>query len=248
MESWKTQRILHFFNRATSVKDIIKSSLLKDDPEQGAKKGYVIGQLVAERILDTRNRLPAQRFRTYEQLCDVKGLGTDKLHDLAKSLAIPADTYFQQRLFDNLLLGNWEVAARRTTFEDANTFQQVASSACALKAVVAEQLYGAPNAFGEELNRLQHLAIQNGYLEQWGDAYIGGYNFAIWWYLFDYDNWFTFERIQTVCNEYLGYHHLPADRIAFFQLRGISHGPMTATRQQNLLPIIVNHGERVVTT
>ena len=248
MESWINQRILKFFNAAHKVADITESPLLEDDPTKGAANGYTIGKTVAQRIFDTRNNLPARRFRSTEQLLAIQGFGTDKLHDLSTSLAIPADTFFRNRLFDGLLFDNWVVEAQRTVFDDEATFAAALQSAGNLKAVVANQQYEALTPYAPEVLRLQHLALQNAQLERWEDAEIASYNYAIWWYLFDYDNWFSFEQMQQACAGYLSYHSQREDRIELFLLRGFVDPAMLPMQRRNLLPIIVNHGERVITT
>jgi len=71
--------ILRFVNGETAEKISMK---VKDDPNRGYDTtgiGYTIGETVARRIVERRDREP---FRSVNDLREIAGLGQDKIHDL----------------------------------------------------------------------------------------------------------------------------------------------------------------------
>ncbi|MCH9657871.1 hypothetical protein K0U27_04095 [archaeon] len=80
------ERILFFFNNASSYHDITEQ--IKDDPKFGklSKKEYGIRKKLAQQIISSRNRLPKKQFQSLEQIDSIKGVGKDTMHDIVVSL------------------------------------------------------------------------------------------------------------------------------------------------------------------
>lgn len=82
------KRILSFLNRAKEATDIAGTEPKYGpvvDHKRGPISGYDIGETVAERILDKKKELKGNKFTDITELNEIKGLGQDKLNDLAYS-------------------------------------------------------------------------------------------------------------------------------------------------------------------
>jgi hypothetical protein len=237
--TWQAQRVLDFLNAVKDASAITDSPLLQD----ADGTGYVIGQTVAQRILEVRQGLRFRQFRTWEELQGIPGLGVDKLRDLITSLAVPADRFFLEKLFDGLLLENWKVVPLSQEFTDPLSFRQQLSSAGGVKEVVAQLLSGGYSSTGEESQRCRHLAIRNAFAERYPVAHLAAFQFAYWFYLYDYDNWFSFTRMRETCEQYLSYHRQAAHQLELWLLKGFNQLPDEEIGHHNILPVIVNHGE-----
>ena len=84
--SESTEHILSFFNNVTDYKEIVEH--IQDDPKFGksSKKAYGIRKSLAQRILNTRGKLPKKKFQSIDQLNSIRGIGKDTLHDIIDSI------------------------------------------------------------------------------------------------------------------------------------------------------------------
>ena len=74
-------KILQFFNKAKTPEEIING--ISDDPTFGkSKTTYGIRPSVAKRILDTRAKLPGNKFAEIQQIDKIPGIGPDTLNDI----------------------------------------------------------------------------------------------------------------------------------------------------------------------
>ena len=74
-------KILQFFNKAKTPEEIING--ISDDPTFGKSKAtYGIRPSVAKRILDTRAKLPGNKFAEIQQIDKIPGIGPDTLNDI----------------------------------------------------------------------------------------------------------------------------------------------------------------------
>lgn len=78
---------LGFLNTATSPEQIMER--IKDDPafNLSPSKAYAIGETVAQKIIETRNSLPGNKYTSLNQLLDVIGVGEDKVQDITYSFS-----------------------------------------------------------------------------------------------------------------------------------------------------------------
>jgi hypothetical protein len=240
---WQVQRVLDFLNAAENATTITASPLLQD----ADGNGYVIGKTVAQRILDIRQGLRSRQFRSWEELEAVPGLGADKLNDLLTSLAVSADRFFLEQLFDGPLLENWVVSPLSEAYSDAASFREQVSQAVGVKQVAARLLSGDYSPTSDDAQRFEHLAIRGAFAEYYPVAHLAAFQLAYWFYLYDYDNWFSFEQMRGVCEQYLSYHRQAAHRLELWLLKGFNQLPEEAINYRHILPVVVNHGERKVT-
>ncbi|BDS10258.1 hypothetical protein [Aureispira anguillae] len=79
------QRVLDFLNAAETPADISAISYLHD--QLNLPNAYEIGEVVAQRILEKRKKLPDDQFVNLNQLDDVQGFGVDKLDSLIQAFS-----------------------------------------------------------------------------------------------------------------------------------------------------------------
>lgn len=243
-------RILYFLNRISSPADITDNRLLKDDPYYNGTGGYTIGDTVATRIINAKSTLPGGRFRNLDQILAVEGMGPDKLSDLLASFWQPAAEFFHDKLKSGILFDNWKVEHWTYDFSDkVEAFKNLTQHECLIKNFVAEQVRDIifkkhnQNTLASLCRSLiQHLPVD--YTPE--DALTNSHLFAIWWYRFDADNWFSFERIREACEAYLSYYtRYPID---LFMIKDFQNGGTLAEAiSPNGLPVVINHGEHNIT-
>lgn len=243
--AWVENRVLQFFNQVQTANEISEAPALKD--HSGKSNGYVIGHTVAQRIVDRRNELPARRFRELQQLLDTPGFGDDKFEDVAQSLAIPADTFFRERLYGGIILDNWELNPLRFPFETEEEFKAVAENESNFRDFIAEKFTEPLSPWGDADSRYRHLSLRKAHLEVYPESHLAAFQFAFWWYLFDQDNWFSYDTIKGACEEYLGYYSSPVPNLEFRLFKGFRGLPLSEVTRIDMLPVVVNAAEQVIT-
>ena len=248
IKPWVKARILDFLNRAKTIKDITNGSAILDNPETG--HGYTIGATVAERILDKRNKMQFGRFKSIGDLAGIKGLGLDKVNDLIFSFGVPAPEAFRKELFDGILLENWELTDHTTQFEDATNFRQIVDNGSNFKDWVSQKMTQIRQEKHQQPQKahLEGLLLRKSHLEIFDSAHYGAIALAFWFYQFDADNWFTFERMRQACEKYLSYYPTYDLRQETRLFKGFQKEGLHATSNtQGTLPVIVNYAEQAIT-
>lgn len=252
---WLQRRILAFVNQARRPEDIVGSGpqarRLQDAPDHiGQTDGYVIGLTVAQRIIEQRQRLPRQRYEHLDQLLAVPGLGEDKLRDLLHTFGQPADQAFLQDLYGGVLYQNFEVKADTIHIGDEKLFLTTVDQSARFVELVGmrvqalcERRFEQPRACALAVRLLQHC-----YQERFPSGHVGAYALALWFFGFDEDNWFSFERMHAACDRYLNSYRYVNDRLELrlfkgFENAGILAGGITVPD----LPVVVNYAEQKIT-
>lgn len=244
---WADTRLLRFLNRARTATSIYHYPDLRDDPNSGISNGYIIGEKVAQNILEFRQKLPRRRFINVEQLLEVKGLGQDKLNDLQYSFSTSADNFFKEVLFAEVLQDNWVVAPQSIEYETETDFLSVVQSGESFRRTAAMLYVQTLAHLDEAAKRQLEMRIHQAHQENYLDGHLGSFQFAFWWYLFDYDNWFSHEMIQSVCERYLDYHGFGDRTMELRILRLNGYTPVTEFQQDLIIPVVVNYVERRIT-
>ena len=80
------EQILFFFNNVSEFQEIVDQ--IKDDPKFGktSKRAYGVRKKLAQRIINTRNKLPEKQFQSLEQIDSIRGIGKDTMHDIITSI------------------------------------------------------------------------------------------------------------------------------------------------------------------
>lgn len=246
-QTWVLKRILSFFNRAKTPQDITEAVL--DNPNVGdEKRGYGIGETVAQRILDQKQKLRPRFFREISQLNGIEGFGQDKLMDLAYSFRLTAAEQFVKNLFDGVIMNNWEVEHQRRVIKDPKVFREITQNPELLRMEVASLLNEvAAKKFGASpLAELAGHMLYDTYLDLYEQEDIGRYAWAIWWYRFDADNWFSFDRIMAVIHSYLGEYWNPDDGIQLALFKGFKGGRIWSSNATDL-PVTIAPAEQSIT-
>ena len=246
IDAFTQKRILAYLNGVRTAEELTGGAVL-DSPESGTSEaGYTIGETVAQRIISLRNRQRGRRFASLTSLNDVDGFGQDKLNDLAYSFRDSAEARFQASLFDGLLYDNWTVTFYDEQFEDAEAFQNIAGNRSNLEDwIIAKVREGSFRRFGD-----RHLAyvtsqlVRDRYVEVFEESHLGSYAWALWFYRFDQDNWFSFERMREAVETFLSTYQGISEEIELHLVKGYPAGGLTQGITPDDLPVTINHAEQ----
>ncbi|HHG83314.1 MAG TPA: hypothetical protein ENJ82_01085 [Bacteroidetes bacterium] len=248
VETWTTQRILGFFNRAFDSKDLIEG-VLKDDPGTGTGK-YVIGEVVAQRIIDRRNALPGQQYSSLTQLNGIQGMGVDKFHDLVYTFRLPAAEAFKEAMYTNVISANWKLESHTSRWNDQQEFLDLVDNPSLFQNWLATEIgriakvkFDLRFSAADACSRLEasHQIVYD-------SGHLAAFAFAFWFYRFDLDNWFQYEQVVQETNLYLDFMPNVLDRTELrlfvgFENQNLLAEPATVKD----LPVVVNYGEQAVT-
>ncbi|MBK7873161.1 MAG: hypothetical protein IPJ74_22060 [Saprospiraceae bacterium] len=249
IEHWVAIRILNFLNRVKKAEEIVSG--VKDDPNSGAAgEGVAIGETVAKRILEKRNSLQFHRFTSIDQLEGIPGLGEDKIRDLIYTFGVRAADAFRNAMFNGVILDNWKLEHYTYYFLSDQDFNNTVNIPSNFTGHIAHQIERIAEEKTEN-DRAAYLAgklIQSAYQEFFESAHLGSYAFAFWLYRFDYDNWFSFERVRLEAEKYLSYYEQSIYELRFGFFKGFSTaGLLTEGITKSDLPIVINPVERAIT-
>ena len=239
-------RLLDFLNRAFSVRDILNLRLIKDSGP--GTKDYGIGRTVAARIVSRKRILPRRRFTSLTQLNGIQGFGQDKLDDLVNTFSISTAERFKRNLFEQqILFENWEVRYHTVSFDTEEAFRDATKDDASIQKIVKDNIGDLANE-GTGPQRIAEIKDQigNAYFQTYQEGFLGSYEFALWFFKFDQDNWFSFERIREPLEAYLtevdsrGY-----DAIQFY--KGVNTGLLMSGITVIDLPVVIMEAERSIT-
>ena len=242
------KRLFHFLNRARTARAITKVDLTKS-PLPG-KTDYGIGETVAQRIIDRRMELPRRRFTELSQLEGIAGLGKDKISDIVETLELPAAEAFRRAMFNGIIFEeNFELTFYSQSLEETKGLRYRFFQPELLKNLLLESLqkWSGMDIGSENLDLLRH-EIDSAYIETYSNsAEADSYAWALWFYLFDADNWFTFEQVRLPIARYLG-GYFYGDEQTFHLVKGVRNslflkGGITVKD----IPVVINHDENTLT-
>lgn len=248
--TWIANRILGFFNRVQSIDEIVNGPI-QDDPSDGP--GRTIGPKLAARILRERNNLRWRRFREFEELDAVPGVGAGTIKDLVFSFGTTAAQAFQDRMYDDNIIyeENWALEYFQTTFDDQEAFNELVNDEAAFRAWVVEKIVqiATDKSLSEEQTMEMVRLLSSTYIDTYSNSTpAAGYALALWFYEFDADNWFTWETIQQPTGAYFSHHdgypwEMELRLFKGFEQRGIIRPGITPED----LPVVVNWPEQAIT-
>ena len=248
---WVSARILSFFNQAWQVSDILDGTI-QDDPRDGA--GRTLGPAVAARILRTRRELPRGRFTDFSQIDAVPGVGEGTIKDLMYSFGRPAAEVFQNSMYDNNIIyrENWKLDFFRTVIEDGEAFDAIVRDEKQFRQWVAEKIEAISEERGVKKAHCTDMvkSVKTAYIDVYNNSIMApGFAFALWFYEFDADNWFSWEVIQSQTLGYFDYHMDSNDwemELRFF--KGFQQqGIIPSGIEPPDLPVVVNWPEKAIT-
>lgn len=246
--SWITNRILDFLNRAQKARDI--SHFVQDNPSDGPGKG--IGTLLAKRLLEHRNGLPLGRYTTREEVMDVRGFGPDKWDDLVYTFGTPAAAAFEKSLFDKqILLDNFTLLHYDWQEETEESFRQLVQDDKAFRHTVRGLAARASaETAGHDVPTAEALTapLLHQYIEvNSNSTQEAALAFALWFYKFDADNWFSFDTMLAETNGLFAYHAGPMWEMELRLFKGFDNSAFLQLIHPLDLPVVVNYPERTIT-
>ena len=248
---WVKIRILDFLNRAQQLEDITRSPQLKDNPESGSQQGYIIGQRVAQRIIDHRAVLPQQQYTSLDELKEIKGIGEDKIHDLAYSFQTPAADAFRQALYTKgILPKNWRLVNHTTHFQQETAFREIIDYRETFLKWVSQQVVRISQENHREVRiaRLAGRLLRKCYLDAYPAPHYGAIALAFWFYRIHADQWFSFDRIRTETDIYLSTYPAWQHRLELYLFKDFPNADaLSDSMALSDLPVIINHGEWAIT-
>ena len=240
-------RALNFFNSVRSSKEITDRPQIKDDPFfQGM--GYRIGEVVAERIIEVRQTLADQKFTSIDQLEAVKGIGEDKIHDILFSFQLSAAEAFLEDMYSNVIGDNWQLKHHTMVIRDREEFLQRVKNESDFRNTVGRH-YGkvlAERGMDPEAVRLAGLLLSKAHFETFDLSHFGGIDFGFWFYRFDADNWFSFDKIWTTCERYLSYYSHPTLPIELRMFKAHDIEGLQPLGSSDIIPVVVNYPEQAI--
>ncbi len=247
MDRLTEKRVLFYFNQVHSIKEI--TEVPWGDSGMGWGVAYGIGENVAHQIIEFRNNLPRRRFVSMEQLMEVPGLGREKIQDILYTLRIPSAEAFRRAMYRHVITDNFELSFYAITFDTSEAFEEAIQDLSQLKNIVSQHVKFLAHASApdEELLKAQQQVL-DAYVESVKMGYLASYIFAIWFFSFDLDNWFSFEQVREMTEQYLDITYLSSDEQSFYLFKGFDNGLiLRGGRTVADLPVVVNHDEKNVT-
>jgi hypothetical protein len=239
------RRLIGFLNHIDDA--TVLSDAIRDRHQDG---GTGIGEKVAEHLLKARTELPGRRFGNLKQVEDVPGVGKDKILDLMHAFRQPAAQAFHSGMYNGVILNNWELEYFTSIFEDDTAFQKVIDSKSSLAEFISEQVeqISLERYSNSKAAELAGELVERCYDEHFPDSHFGAYALALWFYQFDADNWFSFDRVLKETEKYLNFYPEWEDRLELHLYKGFDNtGVLVDPVTQVDLPVVINRGERAIT-
>jgi len=202
----------------------------------------VIGEKVAQNIITHRSTLPRRRYTDDKEVLSVPGLGKDKLNDLLHSFSTSADDAFIAALRAGPIGENWELKPHSVSYRNDAAYQLSVAGIDRLALTISGLIATAYRIPKKEAA----IRCRSSYVATHEEAHMASFPFAHWWYYFDQDNWFSFETIRVLCEEYLN-HYSGDQAIKLCLFHSYNASPLNAVWQRELIPVILNPMERKIT-
>ena len=161
-----------------------------------------------------------------------------------------AATTFREAMYNGVILSNWDLEHHTIQFDDEADFEAIIGASSTFTNFVATQVEVISNEkySNSKAAELAGELLKKCYLEPFPDPHYGAYALAFWFYQFDADNWFTFERVRQETEKYLNFYENWDERLELFLFKGFDNaGILVSAVTQEDLPVVVNHGENAIT-
>ncbi len=169
---------------------------------------------------------------------------------------------FVKSMYDGVLGSNFIFKHYSISFPNKKVFLDTVDNednfrSCVIAQIrIISQNYWDKNAY---VNQYEYLKTKKDTSKEEIDAlnqrYIevhpeitGSYAFALWFYHFDYDNWFSFQSVFEKVDSYLGDYFYFDDRLEFRLFKGFKNAHVLCDPVTVLdLPVVVNYSDQTVT-
>ncbi|MEO0731714.1 MAG: hypothetical protein AAFZ52_02690 [Bacteroidota bacterium] len=239
---WAAELLLSVLNTSFTADRLLANPEVTTDPDNDG--GYLLGEKVAANVVAHRRTLPQRRYTNLEEVLSVPGLGPDKLDDLLRNFSTPADEAFQSALFAGPLGENWRLTPVTIPFRDDAGINAATAGLDVLRRHVARAW---AELRGEDSPNGAILRLRDAYVLTYEEGHLGSFAFAQWWYYFDQDNWFSFEQIRLLCENYLGHHRNARRNMHYCVVQPYGIQPLNMADRSLLIPVVINYAERKLT-
>ena len=248
IQPWITRRFLRHLNQAQAPEEIIPPQEKTRSLTAGATPSPVNPEKARD-LLSAREQLPNRRFSSLEEIMERLQIRRDQLAELIASFSQPADEAFRRQMTDQLLGSNWTLAVDNTVIRDEVRFREVVdtpSRFCDLVATRVESL-AYQHIQHAAAARLVAASLHDKYLDSYPEAAVGSYALALWFYRFDQDNWFSFDRVQQLAAQYLESSLPHSERLELRFFKGFQNsGVLVEGICPDDLPVVVNYEEQKI--
>lgn len=246
LPAFAEKRFLYFFNHVPGAKEIASVQWKTSDKDADE---YGLGETVAQRIIDARNSLERKKFTDLSAFEEIPGLGHEKLKDIVSTFSIPAADLFLRDMRKGVIQSNFELTYYSIPFDQPASFEAVVSNPRLFKYTVAKYAKElASEGVSQEKLVAAEESLRSSYVETYKNGFVGSYAFALWFFRFDADNWFTFEQVRTCTESYLDITLLSSDRQELHLFKGFQAGEiLVGGICPEDLPVVVNHDEHLIT-
>lgn len=248
---WIQNRIIGFFNNARNINMVLDGSI-QDDPSDG--KGSTLGPTLAARILREKSKLPKRRFTDFQQIDSIRGVGEGTIKDLVYSFGITADEVFKKAMYETgtIYKENWPLTYFRFPIEDKEEFSSIVSDKENLREFILQKVENeCNNSEITEENKLKMINdLKVAYIDKYSNStQAAALAFALWFYEFDADNWFSWERIQEQTQKYFDHNaNTYPWFMDFYFFKGfVNRGIVQPGICPEDLPVNVNWAEQSIT-
>jgi hypothetical protein len=245
---WVASRIVQFFNNVQKPADIVQGVL--DDPNDNENEAFRLS--LAKRILQVRNAIPGRRFRELAQIDAIPGVGPDKMNDLAFTFNTPASVAFEKALFDqSILLSNWTILRHEWVSETDEEHQNMVNHPEHFRQIVRQLAVRAAMetaGYDEDEAQQKTADLETAFIDTYTNSTAeAAYAFALWFYRFDADNWFSFERMVAQTQTLFDYYSDPFSNHELRLFKGFDNRIFFPLVVSPDLPVTVNDAERTIT-
>ncbi|MEL6594107.1 MAG: hypothetical protein AAFQ68_28645, partial [Bacteroidota bacterium] len=144
---------------------------------------------------------------------------------------------------------NWDVDHHTVQIPQLDKFRQITSSAASLAEFVATQIQTLvqKEKKNRTLAKLAAQSIRSAYPEHYSEAYLASYAWALWFFHFDADNWFSFDSMRLRIETYLSTFYYASDDISLYLFKGFdNNGTLTDGIGVLDLPVTVSYAEQSI--
>lgn len=150
---------------------------------------------------------------------------------------------FRDAMYASVIGDNFVLRGHSYTLPDA-TFSEVAAHRASFRRQVK---LAVRDLCGTVIPRAEHQ-IRNTYVESFESGLVGSYALALWFFRFDEDNWFPFDKVQKETQAYLGARQTMDERLELRLFKGFDNrllGVEGVVVQD--LPVVLDFAEKTLT-
>ena len=175
------------------------------------------------------------------------------MKDLVYSFGNNADEVFQQAMYTSgtIYQENWPLEYFRYEIEDKTTFETLANDPTQLRAFLIHKVREEGSNRQIAVNDLQQMTqeLTTAYMDAYTNSTpAAAYAFALWFYQFDANNWFSWEQIQAQTIAYFQHNATSYPwMMDFYLLKGVvNKGLLRSGISAPDLPVVVNWAEQTI--